>query len=77
MTREHLAGFLDDYQARAEALARPYAEAAELRRRVSIACLIVDDMPCECRTVIGPLGLSELFVECTKHTLDKALRGDE
>lgn len=69
---EHLAGFLDDYQAEAERLARPYREAAELRRRVQIAAAFVADMPCECEMDVWTLRR-----ECDKHYLERVLSGDE
>lgn len=49
---QHLAGFLDDYQKTAERLARPYAEAAELRRRISIAAAYIGDIPCTCGELV-------------------------
>lgn len=65
-----LAAQLETYQAEIDRLQRPYAEAAELRRRVAIAQRYVDDLPCRCDETAG-LG------ECAHCYLTRVLAGDE
>jgi hypothetical protein len=71
---EVIASQLDAFQAEADRLAKPYAEAAELRRRIHIAEAYVGELPCTCGLVVVD-GRAE--PRCARHDLERILAGDE